>query len=369
MKFVLYLIILSICSTCCYGQAVELNGVVLYQNSGKRPVPGVKITGLGANSDYSTTHGQFKLRYAYKKPGDDAGLEVGERDQKNAVIQTVNKEEVHRTLIPANGDRLVYIIVCPAGQLTEARIHYYNISAEIYKRKYDPLIQKKLEALNDKHILEKDKIKLNLQIDSLQQQYEEAVKQARQLADYIAGINKDFASEIVRNAIKKIDEDKNIEEALKILSDEKLDEAYKQASIRKKAAEEEIDKVLEGYQLKADLQEAEFNYSGAILSLKKIIVIAEENNLPEVRLAGWYTNLANALDSKGDYNQALIHHQKAVETVRSFKNREDTLSANIYQNISYTYYHLGDFKKALDFQKKYMAIAESGTSVDHTRRV
>ncbi|MHA4810751.1 tetratricopeptide repeat protein [Flavitalea flava] len=316
-------------ASCLFGQNRELKGTVLYQNSGKKPAVKVKIMGQGANPDYSTSSGQFQLVYANKGPGDPAGLSVGSLDRYNTPVELVNTELVNNTRIPSEPKNDLFIFVCKAGQLAEAKTHYYNLCDSSLRKKYGRLIGEKEKLLAKANTSEKEKGQLQAQLDTLRTNFLEALNKLDNLSGYMAAINKDFASDMVKAAMDKMEKEQDIEGALRILDDAKLDEAYRQAMAMKAKAESEIEKVTEGYTLKINLLLPQFRYKEAIKCYEKVLAIEEENKADSLQLILHYLGLASAYNEDGKYTKTIAI---LIRTRDRFDFKKDSLTWSVVEN-------------------------------------
>jgi len=378
----------------------QVNGVVYYQNSGSQPAEGIEINALGCESTYSLTNGLFSLNCPNKKAGQKVEIFIGKDDINGSSIELVNNHQLEWLTIPEDPtNELIKIIICPLGQKNEAAKRYYGIlETEItsnFEKERERLNAEinRLSSIADKS--EKDKKQLNDLIkekDALIIKYEDALEKIEEQAKYIASISKDHANEIVKTAIKQIEEQKDIKAALNILSVAKLEEAYQSALEKKIKAVNEIEKVVEGFELRIKLLEASFNYTEIVICYEKLINILGRNKsgktfhlssvlnnialtylkladfkkalqsqirVIEIReeildenhpsLATAYNNIALTFNELKQYNVALTYNQKAIDIREKILDSKHLQLAVSYDNIALTYYHLGKYEKALEF--------------------
>lgn len=262
--------------TFIFSQSV-LKGVITFQNSGSQPAAGVSVNAFGANTVYTTDAGMFEITFFTKKAGDKIKLSIGQNDKKGINLQVVNDKVLESIRIPSKPeDDIIDVAVCKAGKRDEEAMRYYGIlikaADEKLNKKVDE-IQKKLNEKNidEKNIDEKTTSILVREIEKLRIENEEVKKKAEEQALFIASINKDNSSQMVKDAINAIDSLKSIEAALKILDTEKLYKAYKQAKDKKEKAETEIEQVLEGLVLRFKLLFTEFSKVDELNSLIDMI--------------------------------------------------------------------------------------------------
>ncbi|MDP9078883.1 MAG: tetratricopeptide repeat protein [Bacteroidota bacterium] len=334
----------------------EIRGRVLFQNSGKKPAVGVEIRAKGANLDYSSSDGSFRLQYAYKQPGDNAELILSTKVNYKVNIELVNSEAVRAARIPIDPEDSLYIIVCHAGQLAQSRQHYYKISENKLKSYYDQQLKKLTLLLSKSKGSDLEKLELHIKIDSLTAKYNSVIEKAAVLADYIASINKDFASEIVREAIEKIDSDNDIEGALLILDDNRLDQAYIQAKEKKELADQEIKKITEGYMLKSNILMANFRYKEAAACIQKVIDIWEENKFEKRYLAIKYGDLGVIYNESEDYTASIRYETRAIGILDSISSQKDPDYARNCNDIAVNYIALSNDSLALRYELMALAL-------------
>lgn len=301
-------------------QTSLLRGLVLFQNSGGKPAAGVQVSAFGANSCYTTDAGMFELAFPKNKPGDKVRVIVGGKDKSGASIEVVNYRELDLAFIPSDPNVVFEIIVCPAGQRDAVALRLYNILAQVTQAEYQKQIA------NYEHLLARQKLseqtaELYLQqISQLEAEREEALKKVEEQALFIASINLDRASGIVREAVQMIEQEENVQKALEILQEAPFEEAYQAALEQKNKAEAEILQVMEAYRLKASLLVNEQKHEDAIACYLKMIDISLANKLDVLELANIYYNLGSAYMVAGKPDQSLDANLKAL------KIREENLN-------------------------------------------
>lgn len=334
-----------------------LKGVVLYQNSGGKPAVGIQVSAFGANPQdvYTTSNGFFVLSFKAKKPGEKVKIILGSTDEKGKNIELVNNKQLEMLRIPSNpDDDPIEIIICPTGQKDETALRFYEILAKATKN----------ESAAKKDNIEKLKQESNqetvsslvAQMDKLSKEKDAALNKLREQAEFIASINTDNASEIVKEAIRSIEKEKDIETALEILNNLKLEKTLQLAINKKNKGEEEIREVIEGYALKVRLLSAKLNYSDAIICFEKIIEIYNTTRLDETELAFIYGNTASVCIDDGEYSKALEFEQKSITIFEKEFEPNNPILALAYNNLAVIYTHLRDYGNALVTQQKALKI-------------
>ncbi len=347
-----------------------LRGRVLYQSSGNKPAKGVRIKETDSNGDYSKDNGDYRLVFQTKRNGATLALEVGADTREGKKIELVNEKELKAAKLPAGADELLDIIVCPAGQRDIAAQKYYRILRTTADRELE---RKKKEVEDLLAQKEKDYQRISdlfAQLDVMQADLDSA--KIREQAFSIASINLDRASQLVKDAVRKIDEENDVEGALKILSAEALDTAYEHASAVKKQgqqiikkADAEIQQVIDGYEFKISLLEPQFRYGEMAECFENIVKIYEREDYDKGRLANNLTSAAACLEKNGDYNKALEYEMKALSFLEKNPFADDSDWAISYQYMAVIYFLLGEYEKALEFYMKTLSILQKIRPADH----
>lgn len=301
-------------------QTSLLRGLVLFQNSGGRPAAGVQISAFGANSCYTTDAGMFELAFPKNKPGDKVRVIVGGRDKSGASIEVVNYRELDLVFIPSDPNVVFEIIVCPTGQRDAVALRLYNILAQVTQAEYQKQIASYEQLLARQKLSEQAAESYRQQIKQLEADRDEALKKVEEQALFIASINLDRASAIVKEAVLMIEQEENVQKALKMLQEAPLEEAYQAALDQKNKAEAEILQVMEAYRLKASLLVNEQKHEDAIACYLKMIDISLTNKLDVLELAYIYYGLGISFMAVGKQDQSLEANLKAL------KIREENLN-------------------------------------------
>ncbi|MCP5006773.1 MAG: tetratricopeptide repeat protein [Planctomycetes bacterium] len=358
MKIILFFLLSLLLSAQAFSQG-QLKGVVLYQNSGGSPVAGVKINAFGASHVYTDNGGMFELSFGSKNPGDNVKIIIGGKDEKSKNIEVVNNRELENAHIPSDPDNApLEIIVCPTGQRDQTALRYYGILTSATNDEYEQRLNRIDQQLRKENLDPATTAALREEMDELREGRDAALKKVEEQAQFIASINKDRASDLVKSAIQKIEEEKDIESALKVLDSAKLEEAYQLAIEKKLNAEAEIKQVIEGYELKISLLLPKFRYKEAAFCYERIIEIYETNQFSMEYLAVYYENMALVLYDDGKRSNALQLQKKSIAIREEILDPKHPSLATSYNNIALTYQDLGDYNKALQFQKISIAIRE-----------
>lgn len=188
---------------------VVVKGVVTEQNSDNKPIAGVQILALGANPEVSDNEGRFSITF----PGKSAGERIRLTSVTKKGYELVNHEETEAWVISSNPDKIMKIVLCPAGQLDANRLKYYRISFDALTKGYRDKVgqlekQRDNAEIDARHYAE--------QLKLLEDQYRNQQKELEQLADRFAHENFDDCSEIHKQAFH-VFQTGNIEEAIRLL--------------------------------------------------------------------------------------------------------------------------------------------------------
>ncbi|MCC6279305.1 MAG: tetratricopeptide repeat protein [Saprospiraceae bacterium] len=346
-----------------FSQNNLIRGVVLYQNSGGVPAAGVQINSFNANSRFTSSSGMFELHYSNKKAGDLVKLIIGGTDNAGKKIEVVNSKQLEILRIPANPDDILEIIVCPAGSRDAAAIRFYGILSTSANEDYNKRIndiERQIRQLNG----DQKRVKqLEEQLEALRKERDDALKKVEEQAQFIASINKDRASEIVKKAIELIETNKDIQHALELLDNIKLDEAYLDAQGKKIKAEAEIKQVIEGYKLKISLLQDKKDIPEKIICYEKIINIFIENQFDLLELSTIYDQVGIEYMRQFKYETAVEMLTKAIEIKRKMLLSTDASLLDSYLHLSWIFNAAKNYSAVLstnqiviDTLKKYKMI-------------
>ncbi len=357
MRIMLKISIILLISSSLYSQS-KLNGVVTYYNSGGILAKGIKVSALGCNSVY-TNDGQFQLEFESKVSGDNVNLILGNTDENGASIEIINLKEIEALRIPSDPENeIIRIYICKAGQRQELARQYYNILSNNLEKEYLKRIDLLISEVSHNTSEKKVENHLLSQIEILKKKQSDALTELEKTAIFIASINKDIASDIVKNAIESLENDNNIDIALSILNSVQLERAYQNSLKDKNKIELEQKKIIEAYELKSNLLFTKFDYKEAIICLDRIIEIIIENNIKGYDLFVFKFKKGQLLSSNSDYNEALIIQLDVIELMKVAWGENSLDLAVAYVELGQTYKSLGNYKSALEYCLKGTRILE-----------
>ena len=359
MKSILSILLVGCLCFPLIAQNNVIRGMVLLQNSGGQPVEGVKITSFGTSPSYSNSSGIFELRFPSKIAGDKIRLFIDASSQAGKNLQTINKKELASLRIPSDpDDDPILIIVCPASQFEEAALRYYGILAKATNKNYESRLSNIEQQLERKNLDAETTAKLIQQLDALRDERDEAINKVEEQAQFIAAINKDQASQLVKMAIQKIEEEENVEDALAILDNSKLDEAYQMGLTKKMQGEKEMRQAIEGYELKISLLLPRFKYEEAIQCYKNILQKEESYNFKEEEKADYHAKISTLYKENGEYQKAFTFRMKALNLLEKIEQTDTVALAESYQELGNIQIELTNFSEGIASHQKGVLLLE-----------
>ncbi|MFN8303125.1 MAG: tetratricopeptide repeat protein [Saprospiraceae bacterium] len=195
---------------------ITQHGLVLLQNSGRKPLSEVELTALGANPAISLANGAFSLTFGAKNKGDYAAIYA-----KKPGYEVVNQEELRKTgLHPTD---TVRVLMCLAGELDRRRLAYYQINEKNITRSYnDKIAQLRAENRATDEALSK-----------LGEDYQSALRQLEDYNERFIVMNLDEVSGLRKQAFALFERGQ-IDSAIAVLQDELITEDLNRARREKK---------------------------------------------------------------------------------------------------------------------------------------
>ena len=292
--------------------AAVLKGVVVENEVGGPPAPGVQITSTGANPTKTGDDGQFTLAFPQMKPGDPVRLTVAKGGY--AVVNDVQLEQA----LPANPDaKPLLILLCRQASREEMARRYYRLrSLEAIEANY----QKGLSELRSTS---------SEAIVRLQQERDQARSAAEKAAEELAKAKPGETSELYNQAMRLF-LDGQVEQALKVLDEERLRRNLAAAKQRKEEAEKEIEQAAGSWVLKARLLTIQFRFADAEAAYGEAL---------EVAPSSFDVNFAFAL-----FNQQLNRHAVAAKAYEhcleiARQNGDEAAVATTLNNLGIVHRH------------------------------
>ena len=208
---------------------VRQKGLVLLQNSGRKPLSQVTILVSGAVPATSDSEGGFSLHFATRKEGDA----VRTIDVSKTGYELVNAKDVELWNISQTATFLV--VMCPKGSLEESRRKYYKLGEDRYQRLYRQKLKELDRAIAEQKLQEAD---YQARLEEANRQLQQAMQRLDEFCDKFARINRDMLSELDKQAMALLDKG-DIDAAIKVYEDAHLLETFKAKSAARDSLQQE----------------------------------------------------------------------------------------------------------------------------------
>lgn len=223
---------LLICGGVSSAQVIQ-KGRVLVQNSGNTPLSAVTILIKGAMPTSSDDMGNFRI---YIPEGHD-GDRVVVYDICKKGYELVNETDVRYWNLSSTEPFV--IIMCPRGNLDEARRKYYDLGRDLYYDRYCVAADSLRHALEISAITQKE---YEMRVAEAEQTLSRAMDRLSVFADRFARVNRDDLSELDKRAFEYLDVG-DIESAVSVYDEAELLDQFRQ----KRLYRDSIIKVRERY--------------------------------------------------------------------------------------------------------------------------
>lgn len=279
---------------------------------------GVEVKSNSANPVITDNFGIFELHFVDKEPGDDVRLIL-----KKEGMEVVNRKELE-VVLRKNPIYELQIVLCKKGERDKWVLNYYGITRQTINENYEKLLKKieKYESSNT-----------NERIAHLEARKKAALAHAKYLGEMFAEVNLDGAPELFKEAFNYFQQE-DIEKALKVLDDSKINEGIRKALKEKQKAEEVIEKWVESYKFKARLYIANLRFDEAERYFQKAIEVAPDN----------FDNIfdfAYYLRKQNQHHKSITLYKKVLPLAKSERQK-----ANIFNNLGNLYSEIDKFAKA-----------------------
>lgn len=242
MKKTLILLTVLIWTAISFAQ-VKQEGITVLQNSGKKPVGGVQITAAGSAPAGSDNAGKFSLHF----PKSHAGEMLFINEIYKNGYATVNEEELKRWIL--SGENVLPVVLCKKEILAATQQKYYEIGKTNYRDRYNRAIEE-LEKTNRNRALSEEEYDKHL--EAIAKEYSQAMTQLESYSYIIAGLNKDYLTQIEKEAIEYIDKGE-VSKGIEVIESAKLLDKFKQLARLEHQTQEDMDKMVPSLRHYADL--------------------------------------------------------------------------------------------------------------------
>jgi hypothetical protein len=320
-------------------------GWVTEINSSRQALPGVQLIFYGAPPTDSDNDGYFSLAFQDKKPGD---LIVYNKILKQG-YELVNEKELQTAKL---SNEKMTVVLAPEGYVAQKQAEYYGISIDAFTASFEQKIKGLEQQLQDAEVSEENYMK---EYRFLQDQYNEAVKRAGELAEKYARTNFDDVSDIYRKAFDhfqkgEIDsalivlENANLVERARKRIDERqnIEQLEEELAQRRLENEKGIREDMQAIKLAAEMYELQYEYDLAEAhyhSLWELDTLHVENTMA----------YAIFLKERKSYDKALLFFDKLI----LMPGAEPWQNIEAHLAIGVLYTEIGKFNEA--FKSNYEA--------------
>lgn len=312
-KVFLLLLLLVMIKPYSWSQNNQLIGLITYQNTGE-PVEGVSITpSEGASPTSSNDLGQFTLKFPGKSPGKVVKLILVKLQYQ---VVGIDPMIVDIALRQEAGD-VVRIVMVKKEEYEQREDRYEkSIEKRLAEQKEEILFLR--SRLTENQLSDTERRGLTQQIGALTEQVETLEKNKEELAKRLAQVDLDQASSFARQALKSF-EVGNLEEALSLMDDEKLDDFWNNVARQEEKVKRAKRQGVENYMIKARLLAANGQNDDAYQNYLKAV---ERDSVHVYNL--W--ELAYFCGERNQQKRAISFYQRAVSYADSESEKADLLN-------------------------------------------
>lgn len=315
-------------------QATVVKGIVHHAGTGFPPAVGYQIRAINgnANTAYTNGDGVFTLVLTNKEPGDKIVFSVSKKINSGsyAVVKTVE------TYIPKSD--MLEIILQAAQQQPVVTAHQ---------------AQQNVALLNGVLQLNQENLRRRDSLDRAEQRLKEKMQ-------FIDSISKNVkASALGQDAILALQQTKNYDSALKVLSNVDLEKEYQTFMQQQAAAEASIKKTIETYKLKIQLLTRakewydESTSQQLIQCNENILKIYLENKFDTSEISYQYIAIAIGYKDLNKISKALDYCLEGI----AFANKSEKHKAawiTLYNYAAGYFLELGDCSNAIQYQRTFI---------------
>jgi tetratricopeptide (TPR) repeat protein len=244
-------------------EAATLKGVIMANELSGSPIDNVRVDAVsGTNLTISDLSGKFTLEFPQRKVGDTVRILV--KKEGYVVVNDVQLE----TVLPADADAAsLTIILAKEGDREEMARRFYRLET---LKVINDTYKAKLKELEEAHQAD------TTALANLQKERDQAKASAEKLAEEMAKNQPGQSSELYKQA-QRVFLNGKIEEAIKLLDDEKLHQLVTEAQKKKAEAEKAIEEAVQDWLLKGQLLTVQFRFEEAEAAYRAAIEAAPDN--------------------------------------------------------------------------------------------
>jgi tetratricopeptide (TPR) repeat protein len=290
-------------------EAAELHGKVVENEFGGSPMAGIEIGAAGANPTVTGSLGLFHLELPSRKPGETVSLTI-----RKEGYEVVNDIQLEITLLLKPEDRPLTLLLCRPRLCEEMRRRFYRLKG---MQAVEASYQRQLREL------EQSKQATIAELAQLKEERDAALAAAERAAEELARTRPAEGSEMYQKAFRLF-LDGQVNEALAVLDEAKLQSSLAAARARTAEAEREIEQVVQGYLLRGKLLALQFQFTSAEKAYQAAVEISPEN------LEACFS-LAYFANYQKHYAQATSAYQRCLEL--AIKQGDETHVAAALNNL------------------------------------
>ena len=263
--------------------AAVLKGLIIANEIGGPPMTNVQVGAVGASPVVSDSLGMFTLEFPQKEPGSAVRLIVSKEGH-----EVVNDVQLELAVADQAEAKTLIVLLCKQGSREEMARRFYRLkSFEAIEATYKTALKE----------LEERRQATAAALTELEKQRFEAHAAAEKSADEFANIKSGAGSDLYQRAMRLFLDGK-VDQALKVIDDERLWLMVADARKKKDEAEKAIEEAIQSWMVKAGLMTMQFRFAEAEKAYQEAIDAAPES---------WQANFAFAV-----FSQDLNRYEKAL---------------------------------------------------------
>ncbi|MGA9578777.1 MAG: tetratricopeptide repeat protein, partial [Terrimicrobiaceae bacterium] len=300
----------------------------------------VQVGAVGASPVVSDSLGMFTLEFPQKEPGGAVRLAVSKEG-----YEVVNDIQLELAAPDPAEAKILIVLLCKQGSREEMARRFYRLkSFEAIEATYKTAL-KELEARRQATAAA---------LTELEKQRFEAHTAAEKAADEFAKIRLGASSDLYQQAMRLFLEGK-VEQALKVIDDEKLRSLVADARKQKDDAQKAIEEAIQSWLLRAGLMIVQFRFSEAEKAYHEAIEAAPGN---------WRANFALAVFSQdlSRYEKALPLYLHCLELTR--RSGDNAQAAATLSNLGVLHSHQNRLEEARKAYEEALKIRRQLAQID-----
>ncbi|MBB3181162.1 tetratricopeptide repeat protein [Variovorax sp. Sphag1AA] len=291
--------LLVCCTTSSAAPSATLKGLVVLNQEGGEPVPGVSISADDANQTTTLSNGSFVLEFAKRVPGDKTRIVVA---RPGWVV--VNAIQLEPNLPGSNASPL-QIILCKTAEREQWALQFYRLKG---LQATDKEFERRLALQDRQGVTPAERELLLRERDQARSQAEEL---ARRLAAKPPAEGGGSYNEALRLFL-----DGKLDAALDALQEDRLDSEAA-------AAQKKLDEAAQGFLLRGDILALRFDFDGAGRAYGRAVKVAPGSADAWFQYAYFHQQQNKFAQAREGYERALgLYRQqgKSADVARTLNN-------------------------------------------------